>query len=74
MSRNLFVYNNKGSFMQKFIQFGENIDGYSIPVLNEREIRASAGILFIVLFFAIMYVLFEQDFQLFKIFCFSFSN
>jgi hypothetical protein len=28
-------------------QFGENVEGYSIPVLNEREIRGGAGILFL---------------------------
>ena len=25
------------------ILFGENVEGYTIPVLNEREIRAAAG-------------------------------
>lgn len=37
----------------KTIQFGENVEGYSIPVLNEREIRATAGILFLFAFIAI---------------------
>ncbi len=32
--------------MSKLINFGENVEGYAIPVLNEREIRAAAGILF----------------------------
>lgn len=36
--------------MNKIIKFGENVEGYNIPVLNEREIRASAGILFLVIF------------------------
>lgn len=31
-----------------FWQFGETIPGYSIPVFNEREVRAAAGILFLV--------------------------
>jgi len=31
--------------MNKIIQFGEHVEGYDIPVLNEREIRAAAGIL-----------------------------
>lgn len=39
--------------MSKTIQFGENVEGYSIPVLNEREIRAAAGILFMVMFISI---------------------
>ena len=30
------------------MKFGEDVEGYDIPVLNEREIRASAGILFLV--------------------------
>lgn len=30
-----------------FWQFGETIPGYSIPVFNEREVRAAAGILFL---------------------------
>ena len=32
--------------MNKAKQFGETVEGYNIPVLNEREIRASAGILY----------------------------
>jgi len=39
--------------MSKIIQFGETVEGYDIPVLNEREIRAAAGILFLVMFIAI---------------------
>ncbi len=39
--------------MKKYIGFGEHVEGYSIPVLNEREIRASAGILFLVMLFSI---------------------
>lgn len=31
--------------MRKYIYFGETIEGYDIPVLNEREARAGAGIL-----------------------------
>ena len=32
--------------MKKNIYFGERVEGYSVPVLNEREARAGAGILF----------------------------
>lgn len=39
--------------MNKLIQFGENVEGYNIPVLNEREIRAGAGILFLIMFISI---------------------
>jgi hypothetical protein len=48
------------------IKFGEDVEGYTIPVLNEREIRASAGILFLVLFISLMLILFKQDFLLVK--------
>ncbi|MCK5855652.1 MAG: DUF4395 domain-containing protein [Sulfurovaceae bacterium] len=32
--------------MKNYIYFGETVEGYSVPVLNEREARAGAGILF----------------------------
>ncbi len=38
----------------KIVQFGEYVEGYTIPVLNEREIRATAGILFLFAFIAIL--------------------
>ena len=52
--------------MNKVIQFGETVEGYNIPVLNEREIRASAGILFLVMFFALMLIMFKGSFLLIK--------
>jgi hypothetical protein len=48
--------------MSKIIGFGETIEGYPIPVLNEREIRASAGLLFVALFLSLMFVMFKSDF------------
>ena len=48
--------------MNKTIQFGENIKGYDFPVLNEREIRAAAGILFLATFIAAMFVEFKNNF------------
>jgi len=33
--------------MQRHIYFGEEVQGYDILVLNEREARAGAGILFL---------------------------
>ena len=36
--------------MSGIIKFGEDVEGYNIPVLNEREIRAAAGILFLIMF------------------------
>ena len=48
--------------MSKLIQFGENVEGYNIPVLNEREIRAAAGILFLATFISLMFILFKNNF------------
>src|SRR5450755_221309 len=52
--------------MNKIIAFGENVPGYDIPVLNEREIRAAAGILFLFIFTALLVILFTNDFLLAK--------
>lgn len=52
--------------MSKIFKFGENVEGFSIPVLNEREIRAAAGILFVLMFTAILKVIFTGDFLLLK--------
>jgi Domain of unknown function (DUF4395) len=48
--------------MNKAIQFGENVEGYNIPVLNEREIRASAGIFFLATFISLMLIIFKDNF------------
>jgi len=48
--------------MNTIIQFGENIEEYDFPVLNEREIRASAGILFLATFLSAMFVAFKNNF------------
>jgi len=48
--------------MNKLIKFGEDVEGYNIPVLNEREIRASAGILFLATFFSLMLIIFKNNF------------
>ena len=53
--------------MKKAKQFGETVAGYNIPVLNEREIRASAGILYFFMFLAWMLVIFREDFFLIKL-------
>jgi hypothetical protein len=34
------------STIKKFFEYGEKVDGYDVRVLNEREARAAAGILF----------------------------
>ncbi len=48
--------------MKNKIQFGEKVEGYSILVLNEREIRAAAGILFFATFLSMMFVVFRENF------------
>lgn len=52
--------------MKKILKFGENVEGYNIPVLNEREIRAAAGILFVMMFLSIILAAVKQDFLLLK--------
>ena len=52
--------------MSKVIKFGEEVDGYNIPVLNEREIRAAAGLLFLLMFISIMIVILKGDFLMLK--------
>jgi hypothetical protein len=48
--------------MTKTIQFGEDVPGYDIRVLNEREVRAAAGLLFLATFFSLMLILFQGNF------------
>ena len=52
--------------MSKIFKFGEEVEGYSIPVLNEREIRAAAGILFLMMFISILEVLYTGNFTWLK--------
>ena len=39
---------NKENSTMKLTGFGETMPGYDVPVLNEREVRAAAGILFVI--------------------------
>ena len=52
--------------MKNIIQFGERVPGYDIPVLNEREIRAAAGIMFLVIYTGLMLIIFNNDFRMIK--------
>ncbi|TXT31924.1 MAG: Uncharacterized protein FD131_847 [Rhodocyclaceae bacterium] len=58
--------------MNKLIAFGEHIDGYDIPVLNEREVRASAGILFFLALIAFMNAWLVGDFRFTRVFVVAF--
>jgi len=52
--------------MSAIVKFGEDVEGYRIPVLNEREIRAAAGILFALMFAAIAAAVLKGSFVLLK--------
>jgi len=52
--------------MKQVIKFGEDVEGYNIPVLNEREIRAAAGILFLLVLISLMLILFKGNFLMVK--------
>ena len=56
----------KNKMKNKIIKFGEDVERYTTPVLNEREIRASAGILFLFMFISLMLILFNGNFLLIK--------
>jgi len=48
--------------MKKIIKFGEDVEGYNIPVMNEREIRAAAGMLFLATFTSLLLILLKGNF------------
>jgi hypothetical protein len=50
-----------------FAHFGEIVEGYSIPVLNEREIRAAAGLLFVPILIALLIILTTGNFVMIKL-------
>ncbi len=58
--------------MRKLLGFGETIAGYDVPVLNEREVRAAAGILFLFAFMTFSSAWFVGNFRPTKIFVIAF--
>lgn len=58
--------------MNKLLTFGEQINGYEVPVLNEREVRASAGILFFLALIAFMNAWLVGDFRFTRVFVVAF--
>ncbi|MFN3873870.1 MAG: DUF4395 domain-containing protein [Ignavibacterium sp.] len=52
--------------MSTIFKFGEDVKGYNIRVLNEREIRAGAGILFVFMFIAILSAIMQGNFLFLK--------
>jgi len=53
--------------MSKVLQFGDQMPQYAVPVLNEREARAGAGILFLIAIVAFMNAWFFGDFAPIKL-------
>lgn len=58
--------------MSRIFTFGERIDGYEVAVLNEREVRASAGILFFFALVAFMNAWLTGNFQPTRVFVVAF--
>lgn len=58
--------------MSQTIAFGETIPGYDVPVLNEREVRAAAGILFFFALVSFMNSWLMGNFRLTQIFIVAF--
>ena len=58
--------------MSNMFGFGERVDGYDVPVLNEREVRAAAGILFFFAMIAFMNAWLTGNFRITKIFVIAF--
>lgn len=54
--------------MRSIFEFGEQIDGFAVRVLNERAVRAGAGLLFIPAFIALMNALLLGNFQPTRVF------
>jgi len=58
--------------MSKIFKFGEDVKGYDIPVLNEREIRAAAGIFFVFAFLSVLLAITTHSFLALKYFILAF--
>lgn len=54
--------------MYKIFEFGETVKGYDVPVLNEREARAGAGILFLFAMISFLNAYLTRDFVFTQIF------
>ena len=58
--------------MTPLFQFGETVEGYEIPVLNERAVRAAAGILFLFAIVSFMNAWLAGNFQPTRVFVVAF--
>jgi hypothetical protein len=62
----------QNAMTQSIFQFGQRLPEYDIPVLNERVVRASAGILFFFAIVSFMNAWLTGNFQLTRVFVVSF--
>lgn len=58
--------------MNNIFEFGEKVEGYEVRVLNERAVRASAGILFFLAIIAFMNAFLQGNFQPTRVFVVAF--
>ena len=58
--------------MSRIFSFGDAVAGYEVPVFNEREVRAAAGILFFFALVSFMNSWLMGDFRLTRIFVVAF--
>ena len=58
--------------MSKIFDFGEVVEGYEVKVLNEREARAGAGILFLLGFISFVNCMTTKSIEITQIFVFVF--
>ena len=58
--------------MSAILSFGERLDGYAVPVLNERAVRAAAGIVFFFAIVAFMNAWLVGNFQPTRVFVVAF--
>jgi hypothetical protein len=58
--------------MARLIEFGERLQGYPVPVLNERAVRAGAGLLFLFAMVAFMNAWLLGNFQPTRVFVVAF--
>jgi len=54
------------------LEFGESVEGYTVPVLNERAVRAGAGLLFFLAIIAFMNAWLTGNFQPTRVFVVAF--
>jgi Domain of unknown function (DUF4395) len=54
--------------MSAIIRFGDTVEGYAVPVLNERAVRAGAGLLFFLAIIAFMNAWLTGNFQPTRVF------